>query len=166
MAAPQQTPNPDEIVSEIRIAAPLERVYQALIDPSQVVQWWGQPGIYRCTRFESDPRAGGKWRSVGIDGNGLQFEVLGEYLEVDPPRLLSSTWRATWTGDVETKIRWELERAESGTLVRIRHSGFAAHPELSQAYRGWPRMLTWLQALLEKGETVEQRKPASPRVPA
>ena len=161
MAASQQTPNPDEIVSEIRIAAPLERVFQALIDPSQVVQWWGQAGIYRCTKFESDPRVGGKWRSVGIDGNGRQFEVLGEYLEVDPPRLLSSTWRATWTGDVETKIRWELERAESGTLVRIRHSGFAAHPELAQAYRGWPRMLTWLQALLEKGETVEQRQPAS-----
>jgi hypothetical protein len=36
-----------------------------------------------------------------------------------------------------------------------------ALPELTQAYRGWPRMLTWLQALLEKGETVEQRKPAS-----
>ena len=42
MAAPQQTPNPDEIVSEIRIAAPLERVFQALIDPSQVVQWWAK----------------------------------------------------------------------------------------------------------------------------
>jgi uncharacterized protein YndB with AHSA1/START domain len=161
MAATRPTTNKDEIVSEIRIAAPPQRVFEALVDPAQVVKWWGQAGIYRCTQFESDVRVGGKWRSLGRDGNGSQFEVAGEYLEVDPPRLLSSTWRATWTGDVETRIRWELEPLEAGTLVRIRHSGLTAHPEFAQAYRGWPRMLTWLQALVEKGETVEQREPAS-----
>jgi uncharacterized protein YndB with AHSA1/START domain len=98
---------------------------------------------------------------MGIDSNGRQFEVLGEYLDFDPPRLLASTWRATWTGDVETKVRWELERTETGTVVRIRHSGFGAHPKLGQRYCEWPRMLGWLQALLEKGETVEQRQPVS-----
>jgi len=113
MAAPQQTTNTDEIVSEIRIAAPPQRVFEALVDPAQVVKWWGQAGIYRCTKFEADLRIGGKWRSLGIDGNGRQFEVAGEYLEVDPPRLLSSTWRATWTGDVETRVRWELEPVEA-----------------------------------------------------
>lgn len=160
MSAPQQTPNSEEIVSEIRIAAPPERVFQALVDPLQVVQWWGQAGIYRCTRFESDLRVGGTWRSIGVDASGGQFEITGEYLEVDPPGLLSSTWLATWTGDVKTRVRWELEPAGNGTLLRIRHSGFAAHPEIAQAYRGWPRMLGWLQSLLERGETVEQRRPA------
>jgi uncharacterized protein YndB with AHSA1/START domain len=160
MAAIQSTPNSDEIVSEIRIAAPPERVFQALVDPIQVVQWWGQTGIYRCTKFESDLRVGGTWRTIGVDGAGHPFEIAGEYLEVDPPRLLSSTWVATWTGTAKTQVRWELEPSANGTLVRIRHSGFAAHPELTQAYRGWPRMLTWLQALLEKGETIEQRAPA------
>ena len=159
MGAPQQKCNPDEIVSEIRITAPLERVFQAIVDPSQVVLWWGQTGIYRCTKFESDLRVGGTWRSIGVDVDGRPFEITGEYLEMDPPRLLSSTWVATWTGEIKTKVRWELEPAENGTLVRIRHSGFAAHPELTQAYRGWPRMLGWLQALLERGETVERRPP-------
>jgi uncharacterized protein YndB with AHSA1/START domain len=157
MAAPLQTPNSDEIVSEIWIAAPRERIFQALVDPLQVVQWWGQAGIYRCTKSESDLRVGGAWRSIGLDGSGREFEITGEYLEVDPPRLLSSTWIATWTGNAKTKIRWELEPAEKGTLVRIRHSGVATHPEIAQAYRGWPRMLGWL----ERGETVEQRKVAS-----
>lgn len=161
MAAQQESPNSDEIVSEIHIAAPPNRVFQALVDPVQVVQWWGQAGIYRCEKFESDLRVGGTWRSIGVDGDGRQFEITGEYLEVDPPRLLSSTWLATWTGNVKTTVRWELKAAENGTLVRIRHSGFALHPEIAQAYRGWPRMLGWLQSLLERGETVEQRKPAS-----
>ena len=98
---------------------------------------------------------------IVLDANGHRFEVTAVYLELEPPRLLSSTWVATWTGDAKTKVRWELESSGNGTLVRIRHSGFAARPELVQAYRRWPRMLAWLQALLEKGETVEQRKPAA-----
>ena len=163
MAISQEKPNPDEIVSEIFIGAPIERVFQALVDPSQVVQWWGQKGIYRCEKFEADLRVGGAWRCIGADGNNQQFEISGEYLEVDPPRLLSSSWVATWTDAVKTQVRWELEPSGKGTLVRIRHNGFAAHPELTQAYRGWPRMLRWLQALLETGEAVEQRKPAAYR---
>ena len=33
------TPNADELVNEIQIAAPRERVFQALTDPAQVVKW-------------------------------------------------------------------------------------------------------------------------------
>lgn len=161
MAAAEQSVNPDEIVSEIQIAATPERVFQALVDPSQVVQWWGQAGIYRCTKFETDLRVGGAWRCIGVDGNGRPFEIAGEYTELDPPRLIASTWVATWTGNAKTMLRWELTAEGDGTRVRIRHSGFAAHPELSQSYRGWPRMLGWLQVLLEKGETVDQREPTS-----
>jgi uncharacterized protein YndB with AHSA1/START domain len=159
-ASPAQ-PAKGEIVAEIQITAPPERVFQALVDPSQVVRWWGRAGIYRCTKFESDLRVGGRWQSIGVNGNERPFEIVGEYLEIDPPRLLYSTWRATWTGDTVTRIRWELEPMKGGTLVRIRHSGFAAHPELAQAYRGWPRMLTWLQALLERSETADQEQPAA-----
>jgi uncharacterized protein YndB with AHSA1/START domain len=161
MATPELTPNADELVSEIQIAAPPNRVFQALVDPSQVVRWWGQTGIYRCTEFQRDLRPGGKWSSVGKDGEGRRFEIAGEYLEIDPPRLLVQSWTATWTGDVKTTVRWELEPANQGTLVRIRHSGLAAYPEIAKSYRGWPRMLGWLQALLERGETIDDRKPAS-----
>jgi len=161
MATPEITPNADEIVSEIQIAAPPERVFQALVDPSQVVRWWGQKGIYRCTEFQSDLRPGGKWRTAGVSGDGGAFEAAGEYLEIDPPRLLVHSWVASWTGDVKTTVRWELEPIKNGTLVRIRHSGLASHPELANSYSGWPRLLTWLQALMERGETIDDRKPGS-----
>ncbi len=148
----------DVIVSEIHIAAPPERVFQALVDPKLVLQWWGQTDVYRCTKFDTDLRVGGKWRSSGLGPDGGSFEVTGEYLEVDAPRLLVYTWVASWTGDVKTSVRWELAPMDRGTLVRILHSGLAAHPEIAKSYRGWPRMLGWLQALLEKGETVDTRK--------
>ena len=148
----------DTIVSEIEIAVPAERVFQAITDPRQVPSWWGQDGVYRCTEFKAELRPGGQWRSSGIGPDGRPFEVTGEYLEVDPPRLLAHTWIASWTGDAQTTVRWELEPTATGTLLRLRHSGLAAHPGIRDSYRGWPRMLGWIQAFLEKGETVHHRK--------
>jgi uncharacterized protein YndB with AHSA1/START domain len=147
----------DTLVNEIHIAAPPERVFQALTDPQQVMQWWGQEGIFRCTQFESDLRAGGKWRNAGTSGDGSAFEAHGEYLEVVPPRLLVMTWVASWTGDVQTTVRWELEPAGQGTLVRIRHSGLSARPDLAKSYSGWPRLLGWFEAFIARGETVHSR---------
>lgn len=150
----------DSIEFEIFVMSPCERVFEALVDPDQVRQWWGGRGAgqaYRCTKFESDLRVGGSWRCIGLDGNGQEFEVSGEYRVVNKPHLLVTTWRASWTGDAETMVRWELAASDGGTQVKICHSGFLAHPEIRSAYRGWPMMLDWLQSLLERSETVESR---------
>lgn len=161
MATSKITPDLDELVSEIHIAAPPDRVFKALIDPEQVTKWWGQIGAYRCTQFSADLRVGGKWRSAGIGPDGGKFEVAGEYLEIDPPRSLAYTWTASWTGDAKTVVRWELSPANNGTLVRNRHCGLSAYPKLAENYKGWSRMLVWLQSFLQTGETVETRKAAS-----
>jgi uncharacterized protein YndB with AHSA1/START domain len=158
MPATTFTPDNDSLVSEIEVAAPPERVFQALIDPAQVLQWWGQAGMYRCMEFAADTRVGGKWRSAGKMVDGGNFTVVGEVLEFDPPRTLAYTWVASWTGDAKTTVRWELEPVPKGTLVRIRHTGLAQRPELAQSYRGWPMILGWIRAYLETGETVESRK--------
>ena len=166
MATSSVAPDGDAIVSEIHIAAPPERVFQALVDPEQVVKWWGGQGegqSFRCTHFQSDLRPGGKWRSAGTDGRGQPFEAYGEYLEVSPPHLLVLTWVASWAGDAKTTVRWELEPTSRGTFVKHRQSGLAAHPELARSFRGWPRMLGWLQAWLERGESADDRKPHPPR---
>jgi uncharacterized protein YndB with AHSA1/START domain len=78
MASMTITPDHDAIVSEIYIAAPPERVFQALVEPQQVLQWWGQAGIYRCTECESDLRVGGKWPSAGVGPENGPFTVEGE----------------------------------------------------------------------------------------
>lgn len=160
MATTNVVNNGDAIVSEVFIAAPLEDVFRAIVDPELVVKWWGGQGAgqsFRCTQFESDLRPGGRWRSAGIDGQGHPFEAFGEYLEVDRPRVLVQTWTASWTAQVQTTVRWELEPVGEGTRLRHEHSGLSALPEVARSFRGWPRILGWLQVFLEKGETVEQR---------
>jgi len=150
----------DALVSEIHIAAEPERVFQALIDPAQVPRWWGQKGGYRCETYEADLRVGGAWCCAGVGLDGGPFEVKGKFLEIDSPRRLSYTWIASWTGAAETTIECQLTATQNGTRVTLTHRGLAAYPELAQSYRGWPRMLAWLQAFLEKGETAETRPAA------
>jgi len=74
-------------------------------------------------------------------------------------------------GEFETIVRWELEprdvhglhgsgthRVGTGTLVKVRHSGFAGHIEQAHSHhKGWSASLERLQAFVEKGETMENR---------
>ena len=159
MATATIVPGENIIVAEISIAAPPERVFQAITDPAQLSQWWGHKDMYRITERTADVRPGGKWSSVGIGADGTKFRVDGEYLQVEPPRLLVHTWIASWTGSLKTIVRWELDPTEgNGTLLKIRNEGFAAAPEAAQSHgEGWKRVLGWLHGFAEKGETVDTR---------
>jgi len=159
MATATITPDKDTVHAEIFIASPPERVFQALTDPRQMLRWWGQKGMYRCTQFHTDLRPGGMWRTEGLYDNGQPFHVGGEYLEVDPPKLLVYSWVASWSGDLKTTVRWELKASGDGTNVRIRHSGFAVRPEAAQEHaEGWQHALGWIQAFVEKGATIDTRE--------
>jgi len=171
MATATITSDQDAIIAEVLIAAPPERVFQAIVDPRQMPLWWGQKDQYRITEWKNDLRVGGRWSSVGTGADGKPFGVDGEYLEIDPPRLLVHTWVANWSGALKTVVRWELEPREwhglqhrgpqktgTGTFVRVRQSGFAAAPKDALDHsRGWLRVLGWMQAYLEEGKTVDTR---------
>lgn len=131
--------------------------------------------MYRITEWTADLRPGGKWSSVGVGADGTSFRVDGEYLEVDPPRLLVHTWIASWSGPLKTVVRWELEphtvhglhasgprKAGTGTLLKVRQEGFAGNLEAANGHsEGWRRVLGWLHGFLENNETVDTRKPES-----
>jgi uncharacterized protein YndB with AHSA1/START domain len=152
------TPDQDVINAEIQIGAPPARVFAALTDPEQVPQWWGQQGMYRITNWHNDLRPGGKWRSEGVGADGKGFHVEGEYLEVDPPRLLVHSWNSSWCGGLNTIVRWELEACNGGTLVRLSHSGFAENVQAAKDHsQGWSRVLVWMEAFVEDGRTIDTR---------
>ena len=175
MATAAVTPDQDAILAEIFVAAPPERVFEAITDPSQMPQWWGQNGLYRITEWHCDLRPGGKWGSKGVGADGKPFAVKGEYLEIDPPRLLVHTWDPSYAPGMKTTVRWELEphsihrlqqstpqKVGTGTLVRLRHYGFAGDAQAAANHgEGWKRVLGWMQAFLESGETVDTRRPAA-----
>ncbi len=161
MQSASVTPDNDVVSCEIQIAAPPERVFQAITDPSQLPKWWGQSDMYRVTKMESDLRVNGKWKSVGVSAKGESFEVGGEYLEIDPPRRLVYTWAYSWGDSPETTVCWELIPVDEGTLIKLRQSGFAGNAAAANDHaQGWLRVFSWMQAFIERGETVDSRGPS------
>lgn len=132
---------------------------KALTDPRQLLQWWGQKGMYHGIDWTLDLRPGGKWRCQGSnDANGKPYEVEGEFVEVDPPHRLAYTWVASWSAALQTVVRWELTPAQGGTNVAVKHSGFAAaSPDFQAHYQGWLRVTAWMKEFVETGKTIDTR---------
>ena len=156
MASITVTPDQDALVSEIHIAASPERVFKALIDPKQVLQWWTTPDS-PIEDFSIDARAGGRWRydtkQTKININGVsKFHCQGEVLEYDPPRVLAYTWIANWheRPAQRTVVRWELAASQGGTLLRVTHSGLADLPVSRKDYSGgWPGVVEQIKKFIE-----------------
>jgi uncharacterized protein YndB with AHSA1/START domain len=106
MATATLTPDNNTILAEVFIAAPPARVFEAIADPTQYTQWWGQKSVFRATDSKSDFRVGGKWSIEGVGPGGIPFHMEGEYLEVDPPRLMVQTRKADFVGEFQTIVRW------------------------------------------------------------
>jgi uncharacterized protein YndB with AHSA1/START domain len=146
----------DEIIGEVEIKAPLERVFAALTSCDQLIRWFTDPGC-PTEVFEFEPLAGGRWRFVTADGgkpvNGVtKFEAEGEIIEIDPPHRLTYSWRANWHRDPmqKTTVRWDLTSSPEGTIVKVTHSGLAKDPVAHQDYSGgWIGVLESLQRFSE-----------------
>jgi uncharacterized protein YndB with AHSA1/START domain len=111
MATMAVTPDRDAVQTEIFIAAPPERVFQAITDPDQATQWWGQQGVYRVTEWKGDLRPGSKWSSAGVGADGTSFRVDGEYLgcQLERPPKDHGTLGAGAPGDSWSAARWTPE---------------------------------------------------------
>lgn len=155
MATVAITPDQDRVVAEIVIAAPPARVFAALTDQRQLLQWWQDEDGCRTKTWDIDPRLGGQWHFVGSDPtgklviNGLScFEMKGEITEFDPPRVLAYTWSANfhripWQ---ETWVRWELTPVDGGTRVKVTHGGLQNLSVDRKEYGdGWPEVLNLLR---------------------
>jgi uncharacterized protein YndB with AHSA1/START domain len=166
MTVSNLTQESDAVTAEIDIAAPPERVFDALTDAKQLFAWWGQEPSVELSVFDMDARPGGCWRfrckpapganhgAVGeqLRRNGAdEFEAHGEVLECDPPRLFVWSWIANWHEDPAraTVVRWELARTKDGTRVRVTHSGLSHEHLARKDYTGgWEGVLKLLRNFL------------------
>ncbi len=151
----QETDPSTTIFKEIVINASPQKIFDALTEPEQLVQWWGDEEMYRCTQMECDLRVGGKWRTTGVSANGEPFAVEGIYRAVEPPHLLEYTWNYDWGRDPgETIVRFELTELGGATIVRVTHSGFT-DPVSREAHKhGWDRVLGWLDGYVVRSSSI------------
>jgi uncharacterized protein YndB with AHSA1/START domain len=137
------------VMARVEIKASPERVFQALSDPAEIVQWWGGESAYRTTHCTSDFQVGGAWRSEGIGADGTPYGVGGEYLAIQKPSHIVQSWRPDWDGGHETTLTYLIEAIEGGVVVTIRHDGFGDKAGSCASHAaGWELVLDWLQAFV------------------
>jgi uncharacterized protein YndB with AHSA1/START domain len=133
------------VKAEIEIVASPERVFHALTTPAELAAFWGSDDMYRTFGWKIDLRPGGKWSALARGADGTDMTVDGEYIEVDPPRLLVYTWRPSWDDYAVTTVRYDLMPTTTGTRLTVTHTGFGDRPLAAAGTgEGWKRVLEWL----------------------
>lgn len=137
---------------EIFIRAPRERVWKALTDPDDTVQY------FHGTRFDSTFEPGASFRNVIVDGERLAVDGVIETFE--PPHRLVITWHVNYDPEMAAeppgRVEWTLTPANddgSVTRVTLRHADLALSPKTwAHVKLGWVGVIDSLKSLLETGE--------------
>ena len=124
------------------LAAPTDRVWRALTDPTALAAWFWPDRF--ATTAEVDLRVGGRFR---IASPAAGMAVSGEYRTVDPPRRLAFTWQ--WDGEAEeTLVTLELTGSGAGSELVVVHERFADDAGRDSHLKGWSDCLDRLPGWL------------------
>jgi uncharacterized protein YndB with AHSA1/START domain/DNA-binding transcriptional ArsR family regulator len=139
---------PPAAVFTVFIRTTPDRLWQAITESEFTLQYY-----YRST-IESAWTPGAPYRML-IDG---EEQIVGEVLEIDPPRRLVQSFSAKWdehvAADDPTRLSWEIEEAGPGVCkLTVIHDGFASRTATyDQVQGGMPYILSGLKTLLETGK--------------
>ena len=121
-----------------RIKARPSIVFDALITPEGIANWWGPDGGPVLVA-ETDPRVGGRFRVRFRMLDGSEHESSGEYLEVVKPERLLMSWQ--WTGGVEdpgeSHVEITLRAVAKGTELTLTHSRLHDEESRRSHEEGW-----------------------------
>jgi uncharacterized protein YndB with AHSA1/START domain len=124
------------------IPVPRERVFQAWLDPRSLTQWM-RPGGATDATVDVDPKVGGKFRIVMIEGP-KRYEHTGEYLAIDPPKRLEFTWISDATDHRPTVVTIEFLERNRGTELVLTHRRLP--PTQVESHRkGWSDIVQLLE---------------------
>ena len=131
-------------VYEIFIRTTPERLWQALTDPALTQQY-----LFFGSRYESDWQPGSAYIVSNANGNVVE----GEILEIDPPRRLVMTWRATFADIPVTTVTWMIEPIGDSCKLTLQHSGLEPGSPVTQGLgAAWTQIISSLKSLLETGQ--------------
>jgi uncharacterized protein YndB with AHSA1/START domain len=128
-----RAPQAEPLELELRVAASPETVFAFFTDPERYIQWQG-------VSADLDPRPGGIYRVVMTEAS----VVIGEFVEVEPPRRLVFTWGFEGSEEVapgSSTVEVTLEPDGDHTIVRLRHSGLPTDEWRGVHREGWETYL-------------------------
>jgi uncharacterized protein YndB with AHSA1/START domain len=131
------------------LRAPADTVFETLTVPDRLAKWWGPHG-FATLDIDVDLRVGGSYRFTMQPPDGDPFHLSGEYLDIDPPRRLSFSfrWEEPTPDDRETVVMLMLESVAEATRLSLSHGEFATEERLALHRGGWTESFEKMEALL------------------
>jgi uncharacterized protein YndB with AHSA1/START domain len=136
-----------EFVYTVYIAAPVERVWNALVDSDVTRQYWGHEN-------RSDWKPGSRWEHVRIGPDNV-VDIAGKVIEIDPPHRLVTSWHAPdGEGDSArtSQVTYEITPMGEESKLVVTHSDLNEPGMRAGVSAGWPLVLSSLKSFLESGK--------------
>lgn len=147
---------PDMLRFDRVLPAPVERVWDYLVDPELRARWFmggptdARPGGRMVMTMEHDRLSDGMVPTPEPYRRHLGQSWEERILRCEPPHLLSFTWEGGAAGEVTI----ELSETDGGTHLRLTHTGLRGHEDAVNFGGGWHAHLAVLQRRLG-GQAVE-----------
>ncbi|CAH0265523.1 vanillate O-demethylase oxidoreductase VanB [Pseudomonas mediterranea] len=147
----------DRIERKILLKAPRSQVWRALANAEAFGRWFGV--ALEGKRFVAGERTQGQITYPGYEH--LTWDVLVE--RVEPERVFSFRWhpyaiepQVDYSQEPETRVQFELEDIDGGTLLKVVESGFDGIPEARRLKafrmdsRGWDEQMANIEEFLNQ----------------
>ena len=138
------------------IATTREKLWQALVDPDVMRQYWiGLNPDSLAHVNVSDWKPGSRWEHQH-QNEARTVDIVGKVIECSPPRRLVYSWARPSEENDETKhsvVTFEIEQRTAAIVkLTVTHDRLEPDPKmLAGISGGWPQILSNLKSLLETG---------------
>ena len=129
---------------ERQIKAPVEKVYEAWLDPKTLIRFMSNCQGISLTKAETDPRIGGRFLLVMNNGT-RDIDHSGTYLELVPYSRIAFTWESPFSME-GSRVTLDLAPKADGTLLTLTHVRFANESSRDGHRGGWTTILDGLVA--------------------